>query len=123
YSQKLPPDLTPANGTTCATPTYATQPMSVPSTPGGFAVAGDRVYVADRDRPVVHVLDVSDPCLDTKLPPLLPVSYENPQRIVTTSRLAVSQLSVTSKNPRGQQFLYAIDQDDQPASIMAFDLT
>jgi len=118
----LPPDLTPTAGTgtsACLSPTYPAPSMNTPPTPGGFAALGDRVYVADRTRPVVHVLDVSDPCAHRELPPLLPYSYLAPNRVVTTSRLAVSPLS-----PSGRQFVYAIDQDDQPtASVMAFDLT
>ncbi|HYP76693.1 MAG TPA: hypothetical protein VER12_12080, partial [Polyangiaceae bacterium] len=68
--------------------------------------------------PVVHVLDVSDPCAASELPPLLPYSYSTPNRTVTTSRVAVSPLS-----PSQKQFVYAIDRKDQPtASLMAFDL-
>jgi len=117
----LPPDLTPEAGTdtsACVTPSYPVLDASALPTPGGLAVAGERVYVADRTKPLVHVLDVSDPCTGTELPPLLPYSYSSPNRVVTTSRVAVSPLS-----PSGQQFVYAIDQDDQPtASVMVFDL-
>ncbi len=117
----LPPDLTPEAGTdtsVCLTPSYPASDASLLPTPGSFAATGDRMYVADRTRPVVHVLDISDPCTDRELPPLLPYSYSAPNRVVTTSRVAVSPLS-----PSGQQFVYAIDQDDQPAaSVMVFDL-
>jgi len=117
----LPVDLQLAPGTdtsVCLTPAYPPADASLPATPGGFAVAGDRVYVADRTRPVVHRLDVSDPCAAEELPPLLPYSYSSPDRVVTTSRVAVSPLS-----PSGQQFVYAIDENDQPtASVMVFDL-
>jgi len=124
-SQRLPDDLKPLDPAACAAPpTYATTNMSALPTPGGLAVLGDHVYVADNTRSVVHRLDVSDPCTDKELPPLLPVSFEQPWRAVTTSRVAVSPLSITSKNPGGQQFLYAIDQNDpQAASVMVFDLT
>jgi len=124
YSQILPEDLKPTAGAMCASPTYATADKSELPTPGGIAALGERAYVADTSRAVVHVLDLSDPCAAQELPPLLPLSYEQPWRSVKTSRVAVSPLSTTSKNPRGQQFLYAIDQDDQPAaSVMVFDLT
>jgi len=117
----LPPDLTPqtdADTSVCLTPSYPAADMSALPTPGTLAAAGDRVFVSDRTRPVIHVLDVSDPCSDKELPPLLPYSYSNPNRVVTSSRLAVSPLS-----PSGRQFVYAVDQDDQPAaSIMVFDL-
>jgi len=123
----LPDELKPAAGTdtsVCLTPSYPVPDMSALPTPGGFAATGDRVYVADLTRPVVHVLDVSDPCTDRELPPLLPYSYLTPNRVVTTSRLAVSPLSPSNmQSPQGQQFVYAIDQDDQPtASVMVFDL-
>jgi hypothetical protein len=102
----------------CVQPSYPPSDASALPTPGGLAAMGDRVYVADRTKPVVHVLDVSDPCTDTELPPLLPYSYSAPNRVVTTSRVAVSPVS-----PQGKQYVYAIDQDDQPtASVMVFDL-
>lgn len=122
YSQILN-DLKPADEAMCSARTYSTPDMSVLPTPGGISALGDRVYVADSTRSVVHVLDVSDPCAGTELAPLLPLSYEQPWRAVTTSRVAVSPLSITTKNPGGSQFLYAIDQNDQPtASVMVFDL-
>jgi len=124
YSQILPDELKPADGAMCAAPTYAAPDKSELPTPGGFAALGDRVYVADTTRSVVHVLDVSDPCSHTELPPLLPLSFEQPWRAVTTSRVAVSPLSITAQNPRGQQYLYAIDQGDPfAASVMVFDLS
>ncbi|HET7545598.1 MAG TPA: hypothetical protein VFK05_37280 [Polyangiaceae bacterium] len=100
-------------------PSYPPRDMSAQPTPGGMAALDNEVYVADRTRPLVHVLDVSDPCAEKELEPLYPNSYSNPSRVVTTSRVAVSPVS-----PDGQkQFLYAIDQDDQPtASVMVFDL-
>ncbi len=117
----LPDELKPAPGTdtsVCLTPSYPAPDASLLPTPGGFGATADRVYVADRTRPVVHVLDATDPCSARELPPLLPYSYTTPDRVVTTSRLAVSPLS-----PSGQQFVYAVDQDDQPtASVMVFDL-
>ncbi len=117
----LPPDLQPPDGTdtsVCLKPPYPAPDMSALPIPGGFAVADDLVYVADRGRPVVHVLDVSHPCAAKELAPLLPYSYSTPNRVVTTSRVAVSPLS-----PTGQQFVYAIDEQDQPtASVMVFDL-
>jgi len=117
----LPDDLKLAPGTdtsVCLSPSYPAPNASLAPTPGGLAVAGDRVYVADRTLPVVHRLDVSDPCNVAELPPLLTYSYSAPDRVVTTSRVAVSPLSPTNK-----QFVYAIDENDQPtASVMVFDL-
>ena len=120
-SPLLPDDLKLAPGTdtsACVTPSYPASDGSVLPTPSGLAAMGNRVYVSDSTKPVVHVLDVSDPCTDKELPPLLPYSYSTPERVVTTSRVAVSPLS-----PAGKQFVYAIDQNDQPAaSVMVFDL-
>ncbi len=115
----LPDDLKPIGDTSaCVKPTYPAPDMSLPPTPGGFAATPDHVYVADGTQPVVHVLNVVDPCAGQEEPSLLAYSYAAPNRVVTTSRLAVSPLS-----PSGQQFVYAIDQDDQPAaSVMIFDL-
>ncbi len=119
----LPPedgslDSTPDPNVCPLTP-YPDRDPTIAPTPGGFANAGDRVYVADRTRPVVHRLDMTDPCVSNELPPLMPVSYSAPNRVVTTSRIAVSPLT-----PAGKRFLYAVDDNDQPtASVMAFDLT
>ncbi|HEX2672491.1 MAG TPA: hypothetical protein VHM25_16530, partial [Polyangiaceae bacterium] len=124
YSQIVPKELQPVAGAMCASQPYATANTSELPTPGGIAALGDRAYVADSTRSVVHVLDISNPCEGKELPPLLPLSYEQPWRAVKTSRVAVSPLSITANDPRGQQFLYAIDRDDQPASsVMVFDLT
>jgi hypothetical protein len=88
-------------------------------TPGGMALSGSLLYVADRSLPVVHVLDVTDPCAPVEQTPLLPEAYLDPNRVVTTSRVAVSPLT-----PTGKQYVYAIDEKDQPtASIMVFDVS
>ena len=88
-------------------------------TPGGMANAGDTLYLADRTAPVVHRIDVRDPCALKEQDPLLPTSFLTPQRTVTTSRVAVSPLT-----PKGQQFVYAVDEMDQPtASLIVFDVS
>jgi len=115
---ELPDDLKPPSMNSCEMVTYPAQHVSAAATPGGFAAAADSVYIADLTRPVIHVLDVKDPCKAKELEPLLPRSYNEPNRLVTTSRVAVSP-----PTRQGNQFLYAIDQNDQPsASVMAFDL-
>lgn len=76
-----------------------------------------RLYVADRDAPVVHVLSAKDPCAITEEPPLLPVSFVDPSRIVTTSRVSLSP--PTSRN---QRYLYAVDELDG-GSVMMFDVS
>jgi hypothetical protein len=120
-SPVLPDDLKLAAGadTSACQVTQYPPPLATAPTPGGFALSSDRLYVADRTAPVVHVLDVSEPCAANELPPLLPYSYSAPKRVVTTSRVAVSPLT-----PGGKQFVYAVDETDQPtASVMVFDVS
>jgi hypothetical protein len=113
------PELEPPDGCVIEQPVTPPTPPSYTPRPAGFALADDRLYVADQEAPVVHVLDVSNPCAPSELPPLLPMSYERPNRVVTTSRVAASPLT-----PSGKRYVYAIDEFDQPASsIMAFDVS
>lgn len=81
-----------------------------------FDAASGRIYIADEDAPVIHVLDASSPCELIELPPLLPVSAERPERIVVTRDLAVSP---TTTN--GKKYLYATDLFD--GSVMVFDIS
>jgi hypothetical protein len=113
------PELEPREGCVIEQPVTPPTPPSFTPRPAGFALADDFLYVADQDAPVVHVLDVSDPCAPSELPPLLPMSLERPNRVVTTSRIAASPLT-----PANKRYVYAIDEFDQPASsIMAFDVS
>jgi len=123
-TQTLPADLTGnllEPGTTCS---EVPAPMAPPPSkrspqPAGFALADDRLYVADQAAPVVHVVDTSSVCGMSELSPLLPMSLRQPNRVVTTRRVAVSPLT-----PAGQRFAYAIDAEDQPAaSVMVFDVS
>jgi hypothetical protein len=93
-------------------------PANASSHPSRIAAADDKLYVSDLGVPAVHVLDSSSACRLSELPPLLPLSYLTPTRVVTTSRIAVSPLT-----PAGHQYVYAVDPDDQPASVMAFDVS
>jgi hypothetical protein len=116
----LPDELKlPAGTSTDACVTTAYPHQDAPEqTPAGMANSGDTVYVADRTAPVVHRFDVRDPCAAKEQAPLLPYSYLTPQRTVTTSRVAVSPLT-----PTGKQYVYAVDDTDQPSSVMAFDVS
>lgn len=123
-TQTLPPDLLGNRldpGATCSevlAPT-APQPGKRSPQPAGFAQTEDRLYVADQAAPVVHVLDTSSVCGMAELAPLLPMSLREPNRVVTTRRVAVSPLT-----PSGRRFAYAIDSEDQPgASVMVFDVS
>jgi hypothetical protein len=116
----LPDDLqgSASDANTCQTTKYPPATATDPN-PGGMALLGNQLYVADHSLPVVHVLDVTDPCLPVEGDPLLPYSYLAPARVVTTSRVAVSPLT-----PAGKQYVYAIDEADQPtSSIMVFDVS
>lgn len=95
-------------------------PASFAPRPADLVLADDDVlYVADEGAPVVHRLDVSRACSATEMPPLLPVSHDNPARTVTTSKVSVSPLT-----PSGKRFLYAVDQEDVPSSsVMVFDVS
>lgn len=122
-TQILPADLAPpANGENVCSEVpapSAPKPGKRGPQPAGFALADDRLYIADQAAPVIHVLDTSSPCSLTELPSLLPMSLREPDRVVVTRRVAVSPLT-----PAGQRFVYAIDMEDQPgASVMAFDVS
>jgi len=116
-AQEPPPDLDPA-GCDPIEPISPPEPPSFLASPAGFGLGGGRLYIADQGGPIVHVLDASSPCGLTELSPLVAMSFEEPSRVVTTSRVAVSPLS-----SRGERFVYALDEHDQPASVMAFDVT
>lgn len=116
-TQVLPPDLV----TQCseASPPQPRVPSLQAPRPAGFAQADGKLYIADRAAPVIHVVDTSDACNLTELPSLLPMSLREPERVVTTRRVAVSPLT-----PSGQRFVYAIDSEDRPfASVMIFDVS
>ena len=117
----LPPDLLPSSldSAVCPATSYPLAQAGEQPTPGGFAVAGDRLFVADRALSVVHEINVAEPCAPVAQKPLLPRAYLSPNRNVTTSRVALSPLT-----PNGKQFVYAVDELDQPtASVMVFDVS
>ena len=107
--QRLPADLAVA---TCPPQALDHGPSSADSTaiPAGFAQLEDPItgehelFIADRNAPVVHVINTEDPCAVQEEPPLLPKSFVDPARTVLTSKVAVSPLTTDSK-----RFLYAID--------------
>lgn len=115
--QKPPPDL----ATTCKVPEppASSPPPNARSRPAGFGVSDGRLFVGDLGVPLVHVLDTSSVCGARELPSLLPMSYVEPWRVVTTSRVGVTPVT-----PAGKQFVYAVDSNDQPtSSVMMFDVS
>jgi hypothetical protein len=115
----LPPDLasTPAE---CLPQGFShASEQSFTARPSDFALRDETLYVSDYDAPVIHVLDVSDPCNIAERPPLLPRSFMDPDAVVTTRRVAASPLT-----PSGKQFVYAVDNGPtSPGSVMIFDVT
>jgi hypothetical protein len=118
-AQVVPDDLKPADPSCSPSARPEAPSMPVRATPAGFALSDDgTLYVADSTFPLIHALDVKNPCALSEGEPLYPSSYGS-TRSVTTSRLAVSPLT-----PSAKRFVYAIDQFDRPtASVMAFDVS
>ncbi|MBI4701616.1 MAG: hypothetical protein HY744_10745 [Deltaproteobacteria bacterium] len=115
----LRPPEPPVSDGACAVPeTLPDGPFaaSYAARPGGMAQGDGRLYVADRAAPVVHVVSLPTPCEPLEEPPLVALSAEDPGRTVTTSRVALSPLTLDLK-----QYLYAIDIVD--GSIMVFDVS
>ena len=97
------------------TPRYSYGPASAFfSQPAGISLKDGKLYVADLGVPLVHVVDVSNPCDPHETVPFLPSSLDEPGRAVFTSDVAVSDM--TSQNER---FVYAVDEGN--GSLMAFD--
>ena len=120
--QPLPADLVPSSPS-CAPVGFNHGPVPDSFRPWPVDLALDdqqRLYVADSEAPVVHVIDVSDPCALSPLPPLEPRSYTDPNAVVTTRRVAVSPLT-----PLGKRFVYAVDNSAtlNAGSLMIFDVS
>ncbi|MBM3679204.1 MAG: hypothetical protein FJW96_15225, partial [Actinobacteria bacterium] len=91
--------------------------------PAGVALLDDaatgehHAYVADLEAPVIHSLSTRDPCAIAEEPPLLPTSFADPDRAVTTRSIAVSP-----QTHDGRRFVYAVDPRGG-GSVMVFDVT
>jgi hypothetical protein len=85
--------------------------------PAGMAYAEGDLFVSDLNLPLIHRFDMASPCEPVLLPPLLPRAIEEPSRVVTTSRLAVTPRPTAGL----KRYLYANDVDDR--SVMAFDVS
>ncbi len=119
-----PPEVSPTlfdieDGPACAVPALPEirATSDAPSTPSGIALAGDRLFIGDLTKPLIHVVNVTDPCRPVEQPGLAPISFEDPSRVVVTSRLSVSP----EISPSLERYLYAIDVEDR--SVMVFDVT
>ena len=121
-TQRVPADLAPSSPS-CAPVGFnqGPAPESFVPWPGDLALADDgRLFISDDQAPVVHVLDVGDPCNLAALPSLEPRSFANPSAVVTTGRLAVSRLT-----PLGKRYVYAVDESSSTTSgmLMMFDVS
>ena len=121
-AQQLPADLVPS-APSCAPVGLNHGPPRDDYRPWPVDAALDdeqRLYVADSVAPVIHVLDVSDPCALSTLPSLEPRSYLDPTAVITTRRVAVSQLT-----PLGKRYVYAVDNSTTTTagSLMMFDVS
>lgn len=104
-------------------PIKATYPTSFEPMPNELAFEGSlagphdlkRLFISDERAPVIHVMDMADPCDPREQPPLLPSSFDDPGRPVTTSAIALSPITRDLK-----QYLYAVD--EVLGSVMVFDV-
>lgn len=115
----VPQGPAPKTGAACVEPSVpAVAAVANPrSRPGGIALTGTRMFVADLDAPVVHVVDLPTPCDPIERPPLLPTDARDPSRVVMTSRVAAT----TSPTAALKRYVYALDLDD--GSAMIFDVS
>ncbi len=115
----FPPGVA-ADGSACVFTERPELPIEATYTsrPAGMALDAqtDRLYVADEDAPVIHVLDVSSLPDIRELSPLLPVSASRPERVVISRDVAVSPTTTA-----GKKYLYATDLLD--GSVMVFDIS
>lgn len=102
----------------CPKPTAPKVAYPAPSGPhpAEMTLDGSKLYIADEGEPVIHRLDLSDPCSPRELAPLLPASVDDPYRPVTTSSVAVSPLTSD-----GKKFVYAVDH--RVGGVMIFDVS
>ena len=112
-----PPDPPPA-GAACVPDEPLAGPVAAAYTsrPAGIAWDGSRLYVADLEAPVIHRVDMDTPCDPREIAPLVTSSVEDPERVVVTSRVAVSPLTLDL-----ERYLYAIDFYD--GSIIVYDVS
>jgi hypothetical protein len=119
--QTLPADLVPPAAS--CNPAGNEYGPSGPFTPYPTDFAVDdrqRLYVSDGQAPVIHVLDATNPCALSSLPPLLTSSYLDPGSVITTSKVAASALT-----PGGKRYVYAVDASGSATagSVIPFDVS
>ena len=121
-AERIPADLIPSSPS-CGPVGFNHGPPPDTYRPWPVDLAMDdeeRLYLADSEAPLIHVLDVGDPCALSALPSLEPRSYLDPNAIISTRRVAVSPLT-----PGGKRYVYAIDNSTTvtAGTLMAFDVS
>ena len=107
-------------GVSCAVP----PPIPAGAKPHPYALAlsdDGRLFVSDDSAPVIHVVDMKNPCGAEEKAPLRPSAAVDPSRNVTTGALAVSPLT-----SYGKRFVYAAEAKTDAkniASLMVFDVS
>lgn len=91
------------------------------SIPAGIAVADNKIYIADLAVPLIHVVDLTNPCSAFEDKPLRPLDFDVPSRPVFTSGVSISAPTIAGRG-KNQRFLYALDVDGG-GSAMVFDLS
>ncbi len=87
--------------------------------PAGMAEREGTLLVADNASPVIQRIDSRDPCELAALEPLFATSFTEPNRVVTTSRVAISP-----RTPSGSRFAYAVDHSgDDLSNVIVYDLS
>lgn len=117
-AQVLPSDLQADDS--CRPPRSVPRTQSFEPYPADIAIDADRAFVADRQAPVVHVLDLRNACQPREVEPLLTASYTRPGTTVLTRKVAVSPVTGS-----GKQFVYAVDDSAEATagSVMVFDVS
>ena len=118
--QPLPFDY-PTDDATCRPREVAPLPVgSFKSNPSDWSWANGVAYVADLGVPLIHRIDVSEPCKPVEIPPLLPIPYTEPGAPIFSRSVSVSEL--TSKN---QRFVYAVEKSQvtTDGTVMVFDVS
>lgn len=116
--QPLPDDMVVEG---CSEPLVEYGPFPGPfqARPAGLSLQGGLLVVGDQGSPLVHRVDVTDPCSPVEQDPLVATSYLNPTRVVTTNRVALSPVT-----PEGKQYVYAIDEiGEKTAGVLMFDVS
>lgn len=114
--QPLPDDLVTEDSDSMTYPALAGQ---YEPHPAGMDLFNGVLAIADRQAPLIHIVDATNPCELRELEPLYTASFSSPERVVTTSRVAISPVTQA-----GEQFIYAVDEvGEEMASIIPFDIS